>query len=71
MNLADLRDLVIIAWGVIGIMTLILVMVLTLVVFRKVMNILHMLAKTAAMVQGTANFVVGLRQGLVEILGKL
>ena len=85
MSLADLRDLVIIIWGVAGIVLLVMLMVLAFLIFRKVREILDAANKTAAQIQGTvslltdcvagplvktASFTVGLRKGF-EALSKL
>jgi len=63
MSLADLRDLVIIVWGVAGIVLLVMLMVLALIIYRKVRKILDTVNNAVAAMQGIASFATGLRKG--------
>ena len=81
---ATLRDLVIVALGVMGIITLLAVLALTIMVYSKLSPLLDSARKTIGNIQGTsslvsdvvakpvirtASFAAGVRQGVALVLG--
>lgn len=63
MSLAELRDLVIIVWGLVGILFLIIALVLIFLIFRRVMGVLHKVNRAVQSMAGVASFATGLRKG--------